>query len=229
MTTYTLGKFETRALQDYPGAFQKISGASYTFVSQDLDEVATPAASDLIHVAYWGCKKNNVPVYGRISCDGNTVTFLHSKKGEGLADAGEAYTGGGKVKIQAFLTPFNLIALRNWPKNSVRKEQARTQARRQLNVAVKLAFLVTGRIRNITSDHADLLLTFDHLCNRMLDADDDNTDHDTDHDTESDVAAPSRPSAKILGKRPIIDSSDDEVTESYARLSTYFLSLLFMC
>jgi len=219
---YTLGDFETRALQNSPAAYKKITDSPYTFVSQDLAEVMTPgAASDLLQVAYWSFKANNIPLYGSISPDQSTVTFLYSKKGEGLTDAGESYSAGGKSNIQAYLTPFKFIAPRNWPKNSVKKEEARTQARRQLILAIKLAFLVTGRIKKITSDETvDLFLTFDQLCNRMLDADDD----DTDQDTESDVAFPSGPSAKVLGKRPVVDtSSEDEYTEQYGRLSTCIL------
>lgn len=219
---YTHGDLEAHALQNFPDTYNKISAVSYVFVSQDLAEVVTPASTDLLQVAYWNFKKNNVVVWARISPDGSSFSLEYFKKEEGLTDAGQPYPDG-RSNIQAYVAPFIHIPPRKWPENIARREKARLDAREQFALSVKFAFLHTGRIRRITSaPETDLHDVFEQLCAKIPDADD-----DTEDDMEPESASASRPSAKLLGKRPVVDSSsEDDYTETYSRLSTDILPLL---
>ena len=221
--TYPLGELETRALQVYPGAYRKITNIAYTFVTQNLDEVATPAASDLLQVAYWNFKNNNVIVWAHIFSDGSGYSLHYFKKEEGLTDAGQPYPDG-RSNIQGYVSPFKYIAPRKWPESIAKRLKARYDAREQLALSIQFAFLCTGRIKQITSaPDTDVHVVLEQLCNKMPDAD----DGDTEDDMEPESASASRPSAKVLGKRPIVEfSSEDEYTELYSSLSSYILPLL---
>jgi hypothetical protein len=216
---YTHGDLEAHALQNYPDTYSRVSAIPYIFVSQTLAEVVTPAQTDLLQVAYWNFKNNNVVVWARILSNKNSYYLIYFKKEEGLTDAGQPYPDG-RSNIQAYVAPFKHIPPRKWPENIARREKARLDAREQFALSVKFAFLHTGRIRRITSaPETDLHDVFEQLCGKIPDADD-----DTEDDTETDPASASRPSVKVLGKRPVVDlSSEDEYTEPYARLSTYIL------
>lgn len=219
---YTLDALETRALQSFPHAYKKISETPYTFVSQDLAEVTTPAATDLLQVAYWNFKRNNVPVLASISPDGSSITLLYYKKEEGLVDAGMSYPEG-RSNIQACVPPFKYIPPRKWPENISERQEAQKNATEQLALSIEFAFLYTGRIKDITSEaETDLHVMFEQLCGKMPDA-----DYDTEDDMEPEPASTSRPSAKALGKRRAVEVSPvDECAAAYARLSTYFLPSL---
>jgi hypothetical protein len=195
-------------------------------VSQDLAEVTTPAATDLLQVAYWNFKHNNVPVLARISSDGSSVALLYHKKEEGLVDAGMPYPEG-RSNIQACVPPFKYIPPRKWPESISKRQEAQKEAMEQLELSIKLAFLHTGRIKKITSEaDTDLHVVFEQLCGKMPDA-----DYDAEDGVGLEPSSVSRPSAEALGKRRAVEvSSDDEYAAAYAKLSTYLLpSLITPC
>jgi hypothetical protein len=199
--------------------------ATCKFVSQDLDEIIiTPAASDFLQVGYWNHVRNGMPVWARLSSDGRTVTFKHGNDRESLQEAEEIYTIGGHANVQGVLAPFNYTRPARWPKAEHTKIEVHEEATRVAHLAVKLVFLITGRIEEVTSDDdEDTLVLFKQLCDRMPD-----TAEGTGETKKLEPASASRTSSKVLGKRSANYSSlDDDYTESYSRLSTYILPLPF--
>jgi hypothetical protein len=181
--------------------------ATCKFVSQDLDEIIiTPAASDFLQVGYWNHVRNGMPVW------------------ESLKEAEEIYTIGGHANVQGVLAPFNYTRPARWPKAEHTKIEVHEEATRVAHLAVKLVFLITGRIEEVTSDDdEDTLVLFKQLCDRMPD-----TAEGTGETKKLEPASASRTSSKVLGKRSANYSSlDDDYTESYSRLSTYILPLPF--
>lgn len=220
--TYALEDFEdhARQLPARERAYKLIRNATYTFVSQDRDEVTAPDASDLLRLGSWGPVGNYDTVWATMSSDGRTVIFKHGKEYESLIDVEEIFTIGAYASVQAVVTPFRHFRPPRWPRLEDTKIVAHEDATARADLAIKLVFLITGRVENITIDNkTDALILFNDLCNRMP-----NTAGDNAENKQLEPTSAAGPSSKKLGKRPVIESSsDEEYTEQYSRLSTCIL------